>query len=533
VLRSLRSWVELLLLASAAAALGVAAEWSLYGSASASRWVPDLLTGVSLMTLGLVARSLRPSSRCGLLLAATGLAWFVPNFTPHLLYLHRGPLAQLVLSYPAGRPRRRWEPWLLAAAYAAAVVTPLWGSPYATFALAAALLAAAAFSHHSSAGLERRERFYALQATAFLAVVLGATAAAHLIWRTSSAQAASLHVYEAALCLLAFALLAGLLRAPWAHAEVTDLVVELGETRATTLRNALARALGDPSLQVGHWVPESGRFLDEEGRPLALPEAGSGRAKTIVERDGEPLAVLVHDRAVLDDPVLVEAVSAATRLAAANARLQADLRARLADLAASRRRILAARDDERRRLERRLRDGAERRLDELAATLRDARACSNGLEATVRVGESERQLARVREELRRFARGIHPRELAQHGLARALAALANDFPLPVRLAVDPLGASPAVETCIYFVCSEALANVAKYASAASVTIAVTSNAESITLHIEDDGAGGANPARGTGLRGLTDRVATLGGRLSVDSPPGCGTRLTVVLPVSA
>jgi signal transduction histidine kinase len=532
VLRSLRSWVELLLLASAAAAVGVAAEWALYGRASPSAWVPDLLTGLSLTTSGLLARSLRPSSRCGLLLTATGIAWFVPNFTPHLLYLHRGPLTQLVLTYPGGRPRRRWEPWVLVAAYAAAVVTPLWRSPYVTLGLAAVLLAVATFSHRSSTGLERRERFYALQATAFVAVVLAATAVSRVHWGTA-AESLSLHVYQAALCVLAFALLAGLLRAPWGHAEVTDLVVELGETRSAPLRDALARALGDPSLQVGHWVAEAGRFVDVDGRPLELPEAGSGRASTVVEREGEPVAVLVHDEAVLGDDALREGVSSAARLAAANAQLHAELRARLADVAASRRRILAARDDERLRLERRLREGAERRLEELAATLHDARVWATDPGSTARIGESEDQLARAREELRRFARGIHPRELSERGLTGALEALASDFPGPVSLALDPVDASPAIEACIYFVCSEGLVNVAKYSSASWVSVSVIARAGSIALQIEDDGVGGADPARGSGLRGLADRVATLGGTLTVDSPSGGGTRLAAVLPTSA
>ena len=250
----------------------------------------------------------------------------------------------------------------------------------------------------------------------------------------------------------------------------------------------------------------------------------------MIERDGQPLAVLVHDPAVLGDPGLVEAVSSAARLAAANARLQAEVRASLAEIAASRRRILAAADEERGRLERRLRDGAQRRLGDLAQTLRLARQSAAGPGTAERIARAELQLARTREELSRLARGLHPPQLAEQGLAAALAALAKDFPLRVDLAVPVTGTSPAVGACAYFVCSEALANVAKHASATKVRISVTARAGGITVEVADDGAGGADPGRGSGIRGLADRVETLGGTLTVASPRGGGTRLTAVIP---
>ena len=529
-----------LLLWPAGAVVGIAAEWRLYGWADPGDWVPDLLAGWAMIACGLAGWSRRPQSRSGALLAAAGFAWFAPNFaatgsaalawlSAYALYLYRGPLVQLVLTYPQGRPVRRLDRAAVIAGYAAAVITPVWADKTATIVLACLLVAVAVRGYVCAAGRERRMRLAALQATAVLAAVLAAITLVRLAAPGHAANVATLHAYQAALCGLSLGLLVGLLRGSWERAEVADLVVELGATRSGTLRDELARALGDPSLQVGYWVPRSAGFVDSGGRPLRVPDPGSERSMTMVERDGQPLAVLVHDPAVLGDPGLVEAVSSAARLAAANARLQAEVRARLAEIGASRRRILEAGDEERGRLERRLRDGALRRLDEVAQTLRRARRPAAG-GADERLARAEIQLARTQEELRRLARGIHPRELSERGLAAALASLARDVPLPVKLAVSVTGESPAAAACAYFVCSEALANVAKYAAASKVAVSVRSGTEGIRVEVEDDGIGGADPGRGTGLRGLADRVETLGGTLTVDSPPGRGTRLVAVIP---
>ena len=179
--------------------------------------------------------------------------------------------------------------------------------------------------------------------------MLAAPAVARLAYPAGDANEAGLLAYEAGLVIVAAGLLAGLLRGPWQRAPVADLVVELGDVASGPLRDALARALGDPTLQVGYWL--DGGYVDAEGARIELPGPGSPRAVTLVERDGRPLAALVHDPAVLDDPGLVEGVAAAARLAAANARLHAEVRTQLAELAASRRRIVEAGDDERRRLE--------------------------------------------------------------------------------------------------------------------------------------------------------------------------------------
>ena len=359
---------RLSLVGLAGVALGLTAEWVGFGWGDPRRWIPDLAVGWSLIGCGLVAWKQRPESRTGPLMAATGFTWFVENFSDvgmpvvawvaaHLVYLHRGPLVQLVLTYPSGRPSSRLAQAGVVVSYGAAVITPIWDSEAATILLAPLLTGVSARDYVRSIGRARRARRAALQATAGLSAVLVGTAAARLLLPTGEVSGPSLLINEATLCVLAGWLLAGLLVAPWDRAAVTDLVVELGEARTGTLRSQLARALGDPSLEIGYWLPDTGAFVDGGGRMLHLPDPGSGRSVTVVEREGQPVAVLVHDPAVLADPGLLEAVASAAQLAASHARLQAEVQARVVELEASRRRILAARDDERRRLEHRLHEG--------------------------------------------------------------------------------------------------------------------------------------------------------------------------------
>jgi len=523
--------------------LGIAAEWRLSGSAAPGVWIPDLLAGWILIGCGLAGAVRRLGSRSGLLLAAAGFAWFLPDFGPsgvgalgwlgaHALYLHRGPLVHVVLTYPRGRLRHRLDYAAVGLGYVAAVVIPVWDSRLGTAALAALIVAVAMRGYMSAAGPERRMCRSALQATALFAVGTTTITLTRFIASGSAAHAATLLAYEVMLCALAAGLLVGLVRWPWERADVTDLVVELGEARSGPLRDELARALGDPSLLVGYWLPDARTFVDAAGRPLAVPDPGSGRAATMVERDGQPVAVLVHDPAVLSDPGLAEAVSSAAGLAVANARLQAELRVKLTETAESRRRILEAGDEERGRLERQLQEGAQRRLSDLAAGLSLARQSCVGQATAERIARAERQLARTQEDLDRLARGLHPRELSEQGLGSALGALADAVPLQVVLTVSVVGISPALAECVYFVCSEALANVAKHASASAVQISVNARAGMITVEVADDGVGGAD-VQGPGIRGLIDRVETLGGTLTVLSESGRGTRLTAEIPERA
>jgi signal transduction histidine kinase len=272
--------------------------------------------------------------------------------------------------------------------------------------------------------------------------------------------------------------------------------------------------------------------IDGAGRPAALPVERPDRVVTPIERGGERLAALIHDPAVLKDPALVEAVAAAARLEAVNSRLQADVRAQLAELAASRRRLLDAGDEERRRLERELHEGAEHRLEILAALLHEARGRADA--ATVEHLERARhQLERTLEDLHELARGLHPRALADEGLLGGVKALAASCPLPVEIAVDAARLPAAVEVAAYFVCAEALANVVKHARASHVSIGAQRHDGRLLVEVSDDGSGGADPTSGSGLRGLADRVEALGGVLYVDSTPGRGTLLAAEIPLAA
>ena len=534
-------WFRLLLW-PAGAALGIAAEWIFFGWGDPRHWVPDLVTGWTLIACGLVAWSRRPESRSGALLAATGFSWFFGNFATtgvgplewlgaHAVYLYRGPLVHLLVSYPSGRLSSRLDRVTVAVGYVAAVVTPVWRSEIATIVLAALLVAVCARSYLQAAGATRRARLLTLRAVAGLGLVLALGAAARLALPAGEASEPSLLALEVTLCAVAGVLLAGLVAPSWERAAVTDLVVELGESRSGTLRDELARALGDPTLEVGYWLPNAGAYVDAEGRPVALPDPDFARSVTLIEGEGTPVAALVHDPAVLDDPGLREAVSSAAQLAAANARHRAEVRAQVVELRASRRRILDAADEERRRLERRLGEGAQDRLERIAERLRQIRLSAHSDAEAQRIDRIEAQLARTLEELQRLAHGLHPHVLAEAGLAGALGSLAEQAPVPVEV-VAPAAALPAdVEAVAYFVCSEALANVAKHASASRVAISVTSGDRRVRIEIEDDGLGGADPAHGTGLQGLADRVEALGGTLRVASPIGGGTRLAAEIPL--
>jgi signal transduction histidine kinase len=251
-----------------------------------------------------------------------------------------------------------------------------------------------------------------------------------------------------------------------------------------------------------------------------------------VRGDDEPVAVLVHDAALAEEPELVDAVAATARLALENQRLHAELRAQLEEVRASRARIVAAGDEERRRLERDLHDGAQQRLLALGLALQLARSelPERTASADELLAEAEQELHEALDELRELARGIHPAILTDGGLAPALRTLAERVPLPVDVEAVERRLPPAVETAAYFIVSEALANVVKHAHATHARVTLRAEDETATVTVEDDGVGGADAAHGSGLRGLQDRTQTLGGRLSVESAPGAGTRVQAVLP---
>ncbi len=319
-----------------------------------------------------------------------------------------------------------------------------------------------------------------------------------------------------------------------ARAGVADLVVELGQMPTPArLRDALANALGDPSLQVAYWVPRQKRFVDAAREPIVLPEDGTGQAVTMLERDGVREVAIIHDAILLEEPGLIASVAGAMRLAVENDRLTAEVEAQLQEVRASRARIVEAGDLERRRVERDLHDGAQQRLVSLSLELQIARrALGEDSDPSVRRSldrASEEALAALAE-LRDLALGIHPLILTEAGLGAAVESLADRTSVPVSVEIGPARFSPAVEAAAYFVVSEALTNVVKYAQASKATVRAREFHDHMDIEIDDDGIGGADPRSGSGLRGLADRLAALDGSITIISPIGGGTRISAQIP---
>jgi signal transduction histidine kinase len=328
------------------------------------------------------------------------------------------------------------------------------------------------------------------------------------------------------------AVLAGLLRSRLARGGLTELFRDLRTMQGPALQATLARTLGDPSLVLAYRVPGQQAYADANGGRVVLPKPGEHRAVAPIERDGREVAALVYDAMLDDDPELIEAVRAATSVALENEHLQAESHVRLAELRASRQRLVEAGDAERRRLERDLHDGAQQRLVALSLQLRliqaDIRRDPAAAEQLVTVASGE--LAQSLEELRELARGLHPAAL-DHGLESALESLASRSTVATAVSYDaPENVPRPVELAAYFVACEALTNVGKYARATAASVRLSRTARGVAVEIADDGVGGADPARGSGLRGLQDRVEALDGHLLITSPPGEGTVVVAELP---
>ena len=524
---------------------------------------------VSYVVCGLVAWLRRPASRLGPLMIGAGfanalstLAWTTNDlaytfgqtldFVPPVLFLH------VFLAWPDGRLGGRLARSLVAAAYATAIglelvrmalggfgphnLLQVVDDPAASaevtrvqlllvsgFCLCGLGILAARRRRQGRPlrrSIRRRVDAVALGrvmlAALFLALVFDLPGVPQLRWATF-----------ATLGLAPVAFLVALLHARLARSAVGDLFVALrADPAPADLRDALARALRDPSLTLAYWLPDFEAYADEDGRPATLPEGDERRATTLIDRDGEHVAALVHDPALLDEPDLLDAVTAGAGIALENGRLHAELRARLEELRGSRARIVAAGQSERKRLERDLHDGAQQRLIALSLQLgmleRDLEAAPD---ARRRLDHAREEIARSLEELRGIARGLHPAVVSGHGLAVGLEQLAARAPVPVRLSVAVGERLPEpLEVAAFYLVSESLANVGKHADATQATVDVARRDGALVIEIVDDGVGGADTERGSGLRGLADRVEALGGRLRVWSPAGGGTRLRAEIP---
>ena len=518
------------LLAAAAVAAAVAAE-SVSGPELPER-AGDLAAGLALLGGGAVAWSRRPRAGAGPLMVLSGFAWFAGDLSSALLYAHRGPLVHLLLTYPSGRTSSRVTLLVIAAAYADGLIPDLARSEWLTLALMAAVVLVAAARHRAVGGAERRARAAALACAALLSATLGLAALARLL--DAGARAAAVWALYGVVVAIAIGLTADLLWGRWGRAALTGFVIDLGDAHEPqALRAALARTLGDPELELAYRLDEHAGWVDEAGRPVQPPARdGDGRrAVTLIGEEDAPIAALVHDPAALSDPGIVTAVAAAARLAIANVRLQADVAGRVHDVAASRRRLVEAGDEERRRLGAQLGAGPEARLSEVATRLERLAAATGG-EVGAALRRLSDELATTRVQLQEFGQGIRPRLLTDGGLRPALAELARHSSVPVELEVPDGRFAPAQVLVAYFVCSEALANVAKYANASAARVTVVAAEDALRVRVGDDGVGGADARRGSGLRGLADRVEALGGWLRVDSPPGGGTRVEAILPTA-
>jgi len=296
------------------------------------------------------------------------------------------------------------------------------------------------------------------------------------------------------------------------------------------LRDALARAVGDSALQLAIREAGSDTYLDTRGQRVDPDHPSPGMMVTALKAGD---AVIIHDEQLKQEPELIRVTAAAANVALQHARLTAAIEEQLTLVQASRARIVEAGDAERRRLERDLHDGAQQRLVTLSLMLAMLRERSSGgdaeLESLIDAASSEAREALI--ELRELAHGIHPAVLTESGLAGAVEALVERCPVVTTIAAVPAERyPPAVEAAAYFVVSEALANCAKHAQGATATVSIRRQGQRLLLRVDDDGPGGARLDAGSGLRGLADRVAALGGELRVVSRRGHGTHLEAEIP---
>jgi signal transduction histidine kinase len=523
--------------------------------------------GWALLACGLVFWGRRPGNAVGPLLVAAGFAWFLAEwdnpgadsslvFTIGLVtYTACAPLAGwAMLAYPAGRLGFWEERFAVGLAFAGAVLVlgllpALFFDPAAAacaqcpdnalvirheprlfgelnrvgvqLGLAWSLLLIAVAGWRVGRASTTRQRVVApvvLAGCIYLGLVAGTFGASlDRAFLGSSGLDRRLWLAQAAtLAGLAAAVAWGLLRTRRTRSSLARLVVELGESApAGGLRDALARALADPELEIAYPVGE-GRYADARGRTVDVARV-ENLAATPLLRDGRPVAILVHRAGLLDNPELVQEVASAARLALDNERLQAEARAQLEDLRSSRVRIIESGDAERRRLERDLHDGAQQRLVGLSLALRLLRSQFGNSDhmLVARLDEAEAELREAVAELRELAHGIHPAVLSDEGLAAAVEALAEESPL--RIAALPRERfSPAVETAAYLVVAEA-------AKAGTSLASVERRDAVLVVDVEAK-------AEPEGVLDLEDRVGALDGRFAVERAPGGGIRIRAEIP---
>ncbi|HEX2884324.1 MAG TPA: sensor histidine kinase [Candidatus Limnocylindria bacterium] len=340
------------------------------------------------------------------------------------------------------------------------------------------------------------------------------------------------YVATAALFLIPLALGWGQVRLRWGQVAVSSLAIELNRTDRRPLVDSLRRALDDPSLDLALWSRPARAYVTPDGLPMPLP-ADDSHDVTHLSADDGPLAAIVHDPALSEQRRLIDGVAAVAQLAIENERLHAEVKAQLEEVRASRQRIVSAADAERRRVERNIHDGAQQRLVSLSMALRlaQAQAADASPEVAGTLADAEAELKHAIGELRELARGIHPAILTEAGLGAALESLAERAALPVAVDTRLNGRlPPVVEATAYFLVAEALTNVVKHAGATAATVRATVKDGTLRVRVADNGSGGVDLDRGSGVRGLIDRVAALGGNLTISDDPQGGTVLEADIP---
>jgi signal transduction histidine kinase len=490
-----------------------------------------LMAGWIVGAAGLIAWLRAPAGTIGPLLVAAAVAWALANLQRTPFGLVNDLAAPLKLLYAAilghavldlsDKPRRR-APWIaIGIAYAAGLLP----QPGSGIVVSAALVVGLGSVSIDRLGSRSASALASIAGVVFAATLGVSTAARWLM--PGFAAVDHRPAVEIAFIIAGLSVSATAVRAAQRGLRVTDLVVDLGGETGGVVARQLASALGDPTLEVAFALEDGSRFVDAAGRAVTLPAPGSGRAVTMINHGGRPVAALVHDPATGAAAGVRSAITRAAELAGANAALQAQVQHQLADVGASRRRLLDAADEERRSLRAQLDGDLGHRLDDLEASLADPPTDADRVAVASAVG----QLGEARLEMAAIAEGIHPRLVEQLGIAGAVSELARRSAVPVEVTVGPaVDGDLASQAALYFVCSEALANAAKHAGATSIAVRLARTDDRLVVEIEDDGVGGADPARGTGLAGLRDRIEALGGSLRVGDRAGHGTRIAASVP---
>jgi signal transduction histidine kinase len=572
-------------LASAiAAAGGVACALSM--AAPALRGLPlhpldqTIHTGVAAAYIGtgVVALLRRPGNATGLLMAAIGFLWLVGDlywinaalpFTIASAFetLYQPVLASLALAFPTGRLPGRFERRVMAGLYAWTVgnnlVRMFFFDPRAegctrcpgnlllvfhdrgasqaiedasTYVSVAVILGVGVLivRHWRRATRAARRVMAPVLWTVGPAVAyLAASEVAGPVTLSPTGQRIVYEFMPAGLAILPLGFLIGLLRTRLAYAQVGALLPELaGPVAPGRVRAALAATLHDPGLELLYWSPISEGYVDIDGQPRE--PAAPGRAVAEISGESGPLAVMLVDKMVMQEPQLLKAAGAMARLALENERLHAEVRSQLVQLRSTTARLVEAGQDARRRIERDLHDGAQQRLLALSMTLGRARTRATDGDPEIRafLDHAADDLQQAITELRELARGIHPMLLTQEGLGSALHALAERAPLPVLVTAPAERFGETIESTAYFFVTEALTNAARHSAASVVQVDVAVDGGELTVWVSDNGVGGAGTGSsgGSGMVGMRDRVIAVGGRMSVSSPPGGGTTVMARLP---